>query len=152
MTESGDAGITDGTGAPGTTRSGGTVFRFAITGTAGLGVNLLVLAVLLRLSVHPYAASAIAFEAAVLWNFVLNDRWTFRHRNLAGGRRRRGIHFNLVSLATLAIKVAAFVLLSHAFPAGSALLHQALAVIPGALANYLINNRWTFAGHQRSIS
>jgi len=131
--------------AAGVGKRPGTILKFAITGTAGLAVNLLVFAAQLQLGVHAYVASAVAFEAAVLWNFVVNDRWTFRHRNLSPDRRGRGVRFNLVSLVTLGIKVAAFVALSRAFPGTSALLHQTLAVIPGALANYVINDRWTFA-------
>jgi len=136
-------GTDQGRGAGAGSRPG-TVSKFAITGTAGLAVNLMVFAGLLHAGVHAYVASAVAFEAAVLWNFLVNDRWTFQHRNLHGSRRGRGIRFNLVALVTVGIKVAAFVALSQVFPGGSALLHQALAVIPGALANYVINDRRTF--------
>lgn len=122
-----------------------TIVRFALTGSAGLVVNLLVFSAQMRLGIPAVVASAIAFEVAVLWNYLLNDRWTFRHRNLPVSSHGRGLRFNLVSLATLGIKVAGFVALSHAFPATSVLVHQTLATIPGALANYFINDRWTFA-------
>lgn len=120
------------------------MLRFALVGLAGLGVNLATFAGLLAYGAHPFLASAAAFEIAVVWNFLLNNYWTFGHRHMSSRRRARAIIFNAASLLTLGIKVLTYLLLSKTFPGGSPILHQAIAVVPGGLANYFINSRWTF--------
>lgn len=122
-----------------------TFTKFALTGISGIGVNLLAFYLLhIPLALHQYLASPIAVEISILWNFLLNNYWTFRHRELLGNKLVRGLRFNIVSLGTLGISFAVFILLTTLFPARSLLLHQALAIAPAALFNYLINSYWTF--------
>ena len=123
-----------------------TFIKFALTGASGLLVNLSVFALLIELNLHKYIASPIAVELSIVWNFLLNNYWTFADRELLGNKLVRGLRFNTVSLGTLAISFAAFFALSAVFADGSPLLHQAIATVPAALFNYLINSYWTFAG------
>ncbi|MDZ7669636.1 MAG: GtrA family protein [Gammaproteobacteria bacterium] len=121
-----------------------TFIKFVLTGLTGVAVNLGAFAALLELGLHKYLASAVAIELSIVWNFLLNNYWTFRHRTMTSRKRIRGLKFNAVSVLTLGISFSTFVLLSMVFPTGSPLLHQAIAIAPGSLVNYFANSYWTF--------
>lgn len=121
-----------------------TFTKFAITGVSGMLVNLSVFYFLINLGTHKYIASPIAVELSILWNFFVNNYWTFSHRELIGNKLVRGLRFNTVSFGTLLISFATFLTLSAAFPAWSPLIHQSIAIVPAALFNYFINSYWTF--------
>jgi putative flippase GtrA len=127
--------------------------RFGLVGLSGVVVNTSVLWALARGMQLPVPlASALATETAILSNFALNDRWTFRaarqHPLLM-----RLLRFNGVSLGGLAITMLLVTLLTgygdlHLLPAN-------LLAIGGAMAwNYIVNSRWTWrdvsqvAGHK----
>src|SRR5688500_11570446 len=87
--------------------------RFGLVGLSGVVVNTTLLWTLARGAQLPVPlASVLATEAAILSNFLLNDRWTFR----AVARRHppliRLARFNGVSLGGMAITVALLTLLS----------------------------------------
>ena len=126
-----------------------TFVKFAVTGASGIFINLLAFQILLWLGVHKYAASPIAIEVSILWNFFINNYWTFSHRELIGNKLVRGLRFNAVSLGTLLISFAAFFALTMLFPSWSLLVHQALAIVPAAFFNYFINSYWTFSDGAR---
>jgi dolichol-phosphate mannosyltransferase len=119
---------------------------FALVGALGVVVNSVVLLGLVQWAALPYLlAGAIAIEAAIVHNFILNDQWTFRARR---GRRRRPLlsrfgRFQLVSLGGMAINMAALWLLHGGlrWP----LVSSNLIGIAGAVAyNYVTNKLWTW--------
>lgn len=88
-------------------------------------------------------ASAVAFAVATLWNFTLNNAWTFRTRL----RRRHSLGYRLalyfgVSLGSLAINEIVLVLSSTTLPP---LYGQGVGIIAGSLVGFLGNARITFA-------
>ncbi len=129
-----------------------TFTKFALTGLSGMVVNLSAFHLFMELGWHKYIASPLAVELSILWNFLLNNYWTFSHRELIGNKLVRGLRFNAVSLGTLLISFAAFLVLSAVFPNGLPLLHQAFAIVPAALFNYFINSYWTFKGRVRQAA
>jgi dolichol-phosphate mannosyltransferase len=80
--------------------------RFAAVGASGVLVNngVLYLAVE-RVHLYPVAAAVLATETAILSNFTLNDRWTFR--DIKNSRKWLGrlAHYNAVVLGGLVIAV-----------------------------------------------
>lgn len=122
-----------------------TFTKFSLTGLSGAVVNLLTFVLLMKMGVHKYIASPLAIELSILWNFLVNNYWTFADRELIGNKLVRGLRFNVVSFGTLCISYTTFLILSALFPTGSALLHQGLAIIPAAVFNYFINSYWTFS-------
>ena len=126
-----------------------TVIRYGLVGLAGAVVNLALFQALLTLGLHKFLASPIATELSIVSNFLLNDYWTFAHRNVAGSRGLRGRRYNFVALATLALSYATFVGLSLLFPRASPVLLQACGIAPAALLNYFTNSRWTFREARR---
>ncbi len=121
-----------------------TFIKFCITGSSGVFVNLGSFALLVAIGLDKFIASPVAIELSVIWNFFLNNFWTFRHRQLAGRKRIRGVKFNLVSLVSLSVSYSTFVLLSVALPDAAPIVHQGLSIIPAVLFNYFLNSFWTF--------
>jgi len=125
-------------------RNANTFIKFLLVGGTGVVVNLGFFTMLLKMGINKYLASPIAIQVSIVSNFLLNNYWTFRSRNTADSIQVRGVKFNLVSLASLAISYLAFILLSVAFPHVHPALVQFLGIIPATLVNYLGNSYWTF--------
>ena len=121
-----------------------TFVKFALTGLSGVIVNLGCFQLLRTWQVDPYLSSVLAIEISIIWNFFINNYWTFRDRQISTRKRVRGVKFNIVSLLTLAVSFATFVLLQWLWPSQPQLLSQAISIIPGAMANYFANSYWTF--------
>ncbi len=121
-----------------------TFIKFALTGLTGVVVNLSCFQALLSVPVDPYLSSGLAIEISIVWNFFLNNYWTFRDRQMTGRKRVRGLKFNAISLLTLGVSFSSFVLLQWLWPQQPQLLSQAISIVPGAMANYFANSYWTF--------
>jgi len=118
--------------------------KFCIIGASGVLVNLGVFTALLALGVSKFVASPIAIQCSIFTNFLGNNYWTFRWRNLVGGFHGRGLRFNAVSILSLGISYSTFLALSHAFPAVAPQVHQLIGIVPAILVNYFLNSYWTF--------
>ena len=121
-----------------------TLVKYGLTGLAGALVNLGSFQILLELGLHKFLASPIAIELSIVSNFLMNNYWTFADRAMLGRKRIRGLKYNLVALATLALSYATFVALSIPFPQASPVLLQACGIAPAAALNYFMNSYWTF--------
>lgn len=66
--------------------------RFAGVGALGLVVNLLVMALLLRVDVNYVLASTLATEAAIVHNFLMQERFVFANHLRAGVPRHTWMH------------------------------------------------------------
>jgi dolichol-phosphate mannosyltransferase len=128
-----------------------TFLRFALVGVSGTVVNLGVFAVALHSGLNKYVASAVAIEVSIVWNFLLNNYWTFRERKTRDRTRIKGLKYNLVSLATLGVSFATFTALSVLVPRLSLELDQLLGIVPAVLVNYFLNSYWTFRSHTDAL-
>ena len=75
---------------------------------------------------------------------MLNNFWTFSARVMIGKWIIRGLKYNLVSLLTLVLSYATFVMLSTLFPDVWSVVLQGYAIVPAVLLNYFLNAYWTF--------
>jgi dolichol-phosphate mannosyltransferase len=121
----------------------GRPLRFGIVGLSGIVVNSAILWVLVReLHLAVTLGSVVATEAAILSNFLLNDRWTFR-----GARERsfiqRMVRFNGVALGGMAITAGILTALTH-YTHLHLLFANLLAVGAATGWNYIVNSRWTW--------
>jgi dolichol-phosphate mannosyltransferase len=123
--------------------------KFCLIGASGVVVNLGIFTALLPLGVNKFVASPIAIQCSIITNFLGNNYWTFRPRNLVGGIHARGLRFNVVSILSLAISYSTFVVLSHAFPRVAPQVHQFIGIIPATLVNYFLSSYWTFRDAKR---
>ena len=56
----------------------------------------------------------------------------------------RGLKYNVVSLAALAVSFGTFAMLSFLFENASPQLLQFIGIVPATVLNYLLNSYWTF--------
>lgn len=119
--------------------------KFALVGASGVLVNLVLLWLLHgELGWHDLLAVPIAVEASIIWNFFLNDRFTFHDRRHDHFLERL-TKFNVVALLALAINVTAYAILTRGFGLYY-LLAQFIAILIAFGANYMGNLHWTYGG------
>lgn len=118
--------------------------KFGLVGISGFLVNTVILWLLVhRAQLGLLPASALATEAAILNNFLLNDCWTFAAVGRHELRWRRFLRFNGVALGGMAITVAILAAIVAYLPVGL-LLANLVAVGVATIWNYIINSRWTW--------
>ncbi|MEM7079411.1 MAG: glycosyltransferase family 2 protein [Pseudomonadota bacterium] len=127
-----------------------TFIKFCLTGLSGVVVNLGSFVLLLGAGVNPYLSSPIAVELSIIWNFFINNYWTFRDRRMSTRKRVRGLRYNAIALSTLALSFATFALVHTAYPEFREVVAQLIAVLPAALVNYFANSYWTFKADPQS--
>lgn len=121
-----------------------TFVRFSAVGLSGVLVNLGIFSLLLMGGMSKFLASPVAIEASIIWNFLLNNFWTFQERDTVHGLRMKGLKFNVVSLLSLSVSYSTFLLLSYLFPQAAPQIPQFFGIIPATLVNYFLNSYWTF--------
>ena len=124
-----------------------TFLRFALVGASGTVVNLGMFSAGWHAGLNKYVASAVAVEVSIIWNFLLNNYWTFRDRKTRDKTRIKGLKYNLVSLATLGVSFATFSLLTVLVPRLPPEVDQLAGIAPAVLVNYFLNSYWTFRSH-----
>jgi dolichol-phosphate mannosyltransferase len=124
-----------------------TFIRFALVGASGTLVNLGAFTAALHVGLNKYVASAVAIEISIIWNFFLNNYWTFKERRTRDRTRIKGLKYNLVSLATLGVSFATFSAMSLWVPRAPLQFDQFVGIIPAVLVNYFLNSYWTFRSH-----
>ena len=117
--------------------------RFAVVGSSGYVVNLVVFSLAVHgLDAHYRAAATAAFVVAVANNFWWNRHWTFRaHEGHAGHQSAR---FLVVSLLAFAFNLLVLELLIGGLGA-PAVPAQALAIIAATPLSFMGNKLWSFA-------
>jgi dolichol-phosphate mannosyltransferase len=124
-----------------------TFIRFALVGASGTAVNLGVFSAALHADLNKYVASPVAIEVSIIWNFLLNNYWTFKERRTRDRTRIKGLKFNLVSLVSLGVSFTTFIAVSLFFPRVSPQVAQLVGIAPAVLVNYFLNSYWTFRAH-----
>jgi dolichol-phosphate mannosyltransferase len=122
----------------------GQLIRFGLVGISGMAVNSAILWVLVtEIGLPLLSASMVATEVAIVSNFLLNDRWTFRHTTNSHALFQRFIRFNGVALGGMAITAITLAALT-AYARLHLLLANVLAVGVAVAWNYIVNSRWTW--------
>ena len=132
-------------------KSGKQFVKFAVVGTVGTVVNLVVLKTTLflwgRLIGDPtfgveVFASGLAFAVAVVNNYLLNHWWTFRSTGTMGGEFAK---FLTVSLAGLGLNELAFWVFRGELGI-DILISQLMAIACVLPFNFIVNKLWSFRG------
>jgi len=117
--------------------------RFGVVGVSGIAVNTAVLWVLVReLHLAVALGSVLATEMAIISNFLLNDRWTFRGLSERSPVQRL-LRFNGVALGGMAITAGILTALAS-YTHQHLLIANLLAVGAATGWNYVVNSRWTW--------
>ena len=121
-----------------------TLMKFLMVGSSGVIVNLALFSIFLSLGMNKFLASPLAIELSIIWNFLLNNGWTFKARKTGASLKTRGLKFNIVALGSLSISYSTFLALSYFFPSQDPRLFQAASIAPATVVNYFFNSYWTF--------
>lgn len=136
-----------------TTRSWSALYRargvrFGLVGLSGVLVNSMTLWLLaVVLGLPTMLAGLLATEAAVLSNFMLNDRWTFRSAGYNHSLGKRLLRYHGVAAGGMAISLGVLVALTAHTPL-PLLLANLVAIGAATLWNYTVSARWTWAGRE----
>jgi dolichol-phosphate mannosyltransferase len=115
------------------------LWRYGLVGGSGVVVNLAVLHLAhIELGFGFTRSSAAATEAAIVWNYLGNELWTFHHRRLAW---RRFVKFNIAALAGLVTTVTLATIVKELI---HPLAAQAVGIGAGAALNFGLNFLWTW--------
>ncbi|MEM4593539.1 MAG: glycosyltransferase family 2 protein [Zestosphaera sp.] len=125
-------------------------YKFAIVGASGVFVNLGVLWLLSYILLIPhFISSIISIEASLINNFVWNDLWTFKKRRF-GKRWRRLLKYHGSTIVGILAQyvvsqIAYYTLLRES------LTSQALGVLTGFVANYLISKKYVWTQPRQTM-
>ncbi|WP_064456028.1 GtrA family protein [Streptomyces hygroscopicus] len=123
----------------------GLALRFALVGGGGVLVNTVVLYALYHWAGLPLlAASSIAVELAVVHNYLLNDRWTFKVRNPS---HRRFIKFNVSVLGGLGVNV--LIVWTLVRSGMHVLLANCLGITAAFAVNFASSTGWVWGRRSR---
>lgn len=118
--------------------------RYAIVGVSGVFVNLGIYYILTRfLGISQIVSPIISIECAVLSNFILNNFWTFKGRNLQESFISKLFKFHSIAALSGATNYGVFIMLISIFTIND-LVANLFGILLGAILNYLINSNWTW--------
>lgn len=127
------------------TRHARRMVRFCLVGTSGVVINTTLLYVLSEAGgLNHLVAAVFATEAAILNNFLLNDRWTFSDVEPVTSWYRRALRYNSVALVGLAVSVSVLAGLTYLLDIHY-LMANLFAIGVGTLWNYTGSSYLTWA-------
>jgi dolichol-phosphate mannosyltransferase len=88
-------------------------------------------------------ASIIGDEISILWNFALNQRWTFRKSGNKDSILVRCLKFHLITITSVGINNAVLFLLNGLFGVWD-LLAKLIGIFVAFLWNYIGSTRWAW--------
>ena len=132
------------------------ILRFAAVGFSGVFINLGGLWLFADVFSLPDELSlSLAIEISIIWNFFLNNAWTFQDRNVQAEKSlgMRMARYNLVSLVGMGIQVGTFSLVKLAIQAQFDLqdigiwkyFATCIGIGIATIWNFLSNFYWTWA-------
>ena len=118
--------------------------KYSVVGFSGVLVNLGLYTILTRyFSFSEVIAPLISIEIALLSNFLLNNFWTFRKREISRSIYKRFLQFHIVSGGGACLNYFTF-LFAFAFLGLHDILSNLIGIAVAAILNYLINSNWTW--------
>jgi putative flippase GtrA len=118
--------------------------KFSAVGATGIAVQLITLALLLRVAgIHYLVATALAVELSVLHNFVWHKRWTWADR-ASGNSRSLLLRFNLTNGLLSILGNLFFMWLFVGCAGMDARFANVLTISICALANFILSDLVVF--------
>ena len=118
--------------------------KFGIVGCSGIAVNMFFLWFFTEHArVHYMVSSPMAVEISIVWNFMLNNAWTFRDSTNPATVLIKMLKFHMTAFGGFAINYVVLVTLTEVL--GIYYLVSNLAGIAVAFGwNYAVNVHWTW--------
>jgi len=121
------------------------VVKFGIVGSSGVVVNMLFLYVFKEvLKIDLKYASILAIEISIIFNYFLNDFWTWNDRSKASFINRIVKYHISVMFSAYVINWGALMLLTT-WLKWNYLISNLIGIGIGTVFNYVINDLWTFS-------
>lgn len=118
--------------------------KFAIVGGSGVIVNMGLLFILSDFfHIYYILSSIIAIETSIILNFILNDIWTWADRKKKSFIHRFIQYHVAVGITAILVNWILLILLTEIFGLYY-LISNLIGIGAGTLANYTINDLWTF--------
>jgi dolichol-phosphate mannosyltransferase len=118
--------------------------KFAIVGGSGVIVNMGLLFILSEFfHIHYIISSIIAIETSIILNFVLNDIWTWADRAKKTFIQRFIQYHIAVGVTAILVNWILLIFLTEIVGLYY-LVSNLIGIGAGTLANYVINDLWTF--------
>ena len=123
--------------------------KFGIVGTTGIVVNMGSLYVITELGKIPYfLASLVAIELSILSNFSINHGWTWKDRSEAGSTWSKLLRYHIgVGITAFFGNYLILIAMTEWFGVHY-LISNLVGICLGTLANYVVNDLWTFKNRQ----
>lgn len=119
---------------------------FSLVGGSGVLVNFAVLHVIVIAGVHPVAASLLSSCVAMMSNFVLNDRFTWRGSREKEKYRRAAQVVNYFRVSILGVVLTSFIFTILYALGVSPILCQLCGVLLVSVITYILNSKITWKG------
>jgi len=124
--------------------------KYAITGFVGYIINAVTLEVLYRKGLHPSLGGAIGAELSIIWNFTINNLWSFNRHKITSPLKLilKFPQFNLVAGGSLLIISSVIGFGTHFFGVATRHLFLILAIVffvvpySYSMYNIFIWKRW----------
>ena len=133
--------------------SNSTFIKYVIVGGLSFIINAVALEIFYRMGFNPGIAAAIGAEMAIVWNYNLNNAWTFSEKKIKISRRYvlKFLQFNFTSLGAILIQAMVVGVGTFFFGNQFRLILFALAVIFFIIPyNYFIYNRFIWKTHEKA--
>lgn len=79
--------------------------KYVVVGGFGFIIQTIISKLLIGFSIQPGISVSVGAEGAIIFNFFINNFWTFSHKKITGERIfKKFIQFNVVSLGSIAIQ------------------------------------------------
>ncbi len=120
----------------------GSFGKFLVVGTIGFIINTIILEGMVQFGFHPVIGSLVGAELAIISNFILNNRWTFRERKIAGIRQIfKFIQFNTASIGAILIQAGTIFVGAIFFGVSTYRMFYILGVGIGLIWNYIMYSK-----------
>ena len=118
--------------------------KYSVVGLSGVFVNLGIYIALTRIfSLSEVIAPLISIESSLLSNFLLNNFWTFKKREVTSSLYKRLLQFHVASGGAACLNYLTF-LLAFAVLGIHDILANLIGIAVAAILNYIINSNWTW--------
>ncbi len=116
--------------------------KFLVVGSIGFIINTIILELIVTIGLHPTIGSIIGAEMAILSNYKLNNRWTFKDRRInKDNRARKFLQFNMTSIGAMALQAISVQIGTHFYGVSNYRIFYLGGVFLGLIWNYIMYSK-----------
>lgn len=122
--------------------------KFLVVGSVGFVINTFILELFVMLGFHPTVGSIIGAEFAIISNYKLNNRWTFKDRRIGSDSRvQKFFQFNMTSIGAMLLQAASVQTGTHLYGVSTYRVFYIIGIFFGLIWNYIMYSRVIWKKH-----